>query len=113
MTLPAPIAAVVVVVAVASGPAAVASEAETIAGRTGLILGSAMACGVPDEQVVDLGQRVIAWARDAAKDAADLRRARAAHESAVMYGAARARRSGEGACASTLRSFRELEARVR
>lgn len=49
MTLPPPAALVVAATVLATSPAAAASEAENIAGRSGLILGAAMVCGLPDD----------------------------------------------------------------
>lgn len=94
-----------------AGPAPIraASEAETIAARTGEVLGAAAACGVPEPELVALARKVIGWARDSARDAGELRRAQTAHEAAVGRAAERIQRAGEGACAGTMRAFRELE----
>lgn len=59
-----------------------AASSEDVATRTGEIIGAASACGVPDDELIALGRKVIGWARDAARDAAELRRAQAAHEAA-------------------------------
>ena len=94
---------------IGSVPAQAISEAVAIAARTGEVIGAAATCGVPDGELTAVGRKVITWAKNAAHDAAELRRAQSAHETAVSRGAARVRRAGESACAATLRSLRELE----
>jgi hypothetical protein len=63
--------------------------------------------------MIALGHRVIGWAREAARDAAELRKAQTTHEAAVRRGAARIERAGRSACEATVRAFRELEAERR
>lgn len=85
------------------------SQAVTIAARTGEVVGAAEACGVPESELVELGRKVIGWARDTALDAAELRRAQQAHEAAVTRGADRMRRAGGKACEGAVAAFRDLE----
>jgi hypothetical protein len=90
-------------------PALAQSEAERVASRTGEIIGAASACGVSDDELIALGRKVIGWARDAARDAAELRRAQGAHEAAVQRGAARIKRAARSGCGAAVQAFRELE----
>lgn len=85
------------------------SEAVIVAARTGEVIGAAAACGVPEAELVELGRRVIGWARDTARDAAELKRAQGAHEVSVTRAAARVRRSGRGACDAALAAQHGLE----
>ena len=85
------------------------SQAVTIAARTGEVVGAAEACGVPESELVELGRKVIGWARDTARDAAELRRAQQAHEAAVTRGADRVRRARGNACEGAVAAFRDLE----
>lgn len=101
-------AAFLITVALA-GPAQAASEAERIATRTGEVMGAAAECGLPEGELMTVARKVIGWARDTAKDAGELRRAQAAHEAAVNRSAARVQKAGVGACAATVRAFRDLE----
>lgn len=71
-------------------------------------------CGVvtggrPDGELVGLSRRLTAWARETASDAIELRRAQARQAMFVDLGVAWIAMSGEGACAATVRSFRDLE----
>ena len=85
------------------------SQAVTIAARTGEVIGAAAACGVPEAELVELGRRVIGWARDTARDAAELKRAQRAHEVSVTRAAARVRQTGRGACDAALAALHALE----
>lgn len=85
------------------------SQAVMVAARTGEVIGAAAACGVPEAELVELGRRVINWARDSARDAADLKRAQQAHEASVTRAATRVRQTGASACDVALAAFRELE----
>lgn len=85
------------------------SQAVAIAARTGEVIGAAAACGVPEAELVELGRKVIGWARDTARNAAELKRAQSAHEASVTRGAARMRRTGAKACDAALAAFRDLE----
>lgn len=93
----------------ATNPALAANASEAIATRAGKLVGWAGAGRVSDDELVAVGEKVIGWARQAARDAVDLQRAQAAYEAAVMRGAARIERTGQGACEATVRAFRELE----
>lgn len=83
-------------------------QAVTIAARTGEVIGAA-ACGVPEAELVGFGRRVIGWARDTARDAAELKRAQMAHEVSVTRAAARVRQTGRGACDAALTELHALE----
>lgn len=85
------------------------SQAITLAARTGEVIGAATACGVPEAELMELGRRVIGWARDTARDAAELKRAQRAHEGSVTRAAARVRQTGRGACDATLAALHALE----
>lgn len=93
----------------AAGVAPERSEAVTIAARTGEVIGAAAACGVPEAELIELGRKVIGWARDTARDAAELGRAQSAHEAGVTRAAARVRQAGRGACDAALSALHALE----
>lgn len=106
------VAAAWLIVVAASAQAASRSEAEAIATRTGEIIGGASACGIPEGELVALGAKVIRWARDSARSAAELKRAQEAHEAAVQRSADRVGWRGASACDATVRTFRELQRKM-
>lgn len=112
-TLSSGIAAAWLAVAPVSVQAASRSEAEAIATRMGEIIGGASACGIPEGELVALGAKLIRWARDAARSAAELKRAQDAHEAAVQRSAERIGRRRASTCDATVRTFRELEREAR
>lgn len=93
----------------ATNPALAANASEALATRAGRLVAWAGTGGVSDDELVAVGEKVLGWARQAARDAADLQSARAICETAAMPEAAPVERTGQGTCEATVQAFRELE----
>ena len=87
------------------------SRARSIADDAGTMIGQARSCGMADERISQIGERVLsAIRRTAASGGADERSAVELYSTAVIEGSRRQRESTTGqSCPEVLRTFDNIE----
>jgi hypothetical protein len=84
------------------------SPAESMAQRSGEVIGAAAACGVPESRLVAVGRTTVYRIREVARTPAEAERARKLHERTVASTAMKVRNQQNG-CPTAIEGFERAE----